>query len=86
MKSKDLLVLAFAAIVFVVTGVVGYGALNPKKSSSVKGGVQVDVVQKFSGDFDKDAIDQITSSDNINFYAHPDLTSGLNNANYFGAF
>lgn len=85
MKSKDVLVLAFAAIVFVVTGVVGYGALNPKKSSAAKG-VTVDVVQQFPAQFDSSALDKLSSPDNINFYSRPDLNSGLNNANYFGAF
>jgi hypothetical protein len=86
MKKKDFIILAVSALIFVVTGVVGYNTLNPKKSAAGKV-VQVEVAPVISQQFDSNSLNQLEDgSTNVNFYQNPDLSSGHPNQKFFGAF
>ena len=82
MKSKDVVLLVVAILIFGVTGMLIYTQLMPKKSTASQG-VQVEVVGSIPSAFDPADLSQLSSSQVKDFDSPVDL-SGLNNSAPFG--
>ena len=84
MKTKDLVALIVAAVIFLAAGYIVYTQLLPKKAAA-SDGVKVEVVGTISPDFNADALSVLSDSSKTHDYSVPlDLTVGLNNQSVFG--
>ncbi len=84
MKTKDLMALIVAVIIFLVAGYLAYTQLLPKKATQTQG-TQVEVVGPITADFDSNALSTLSDATKTRDYSVPlDLTTGLNNQAVFG--
>lgn len=82
MKRKDIVYIVLAAIIFSVTGIVGFNLLAPKGGSAKT--VQVEVVTPIKADFDSTALNVLTDPNTArNFTPNIDFTNGLGNTKPF---
>ncbi|HSX03067.1 MAG TPA: hypothetical protein VLI05_07230 [Candidatus Saccharimonadia bacterium] len=85
MKTKDIVIMVVAALIFLVAGYLAYTQLVPKSSSAASQGVQVEVVGSIAPGFDSGALSTLQDSSKVHNYAVPlDLTTGLGNQAIFG--
>lgn len=76
MKSKDVVYILLAGIIFSIAGVLGFQQLAPKNQKEV----QVEVVTPIEADFNQDALKQLNDAGKArNFTPVIDLNNGLNN-------
>jgi hypothetical protein len=81
MKTKDIVYLVLAGLIFVTAGILAYGSLAGKQSS----GVQVEVVVPISAEYDQSALSKLTDPAVAKDFSIPvDLSSGLGNPAPFG--
>lgn len=84
MKSKDMVMLVVAAVIFLVCGYVAYTQLSPKKSNTSKA-VQVEVIGSIPSQMDASGASWLNDTSKVQDYDSPiNLTSGLNNTAPFG--
>lgn len=82
MKTKDLVYIILAAVIFSVAGILGYKQLAPKGSSSKQ--VQVEVVTPIDSNFDQGSLNVLTDPNHSrDFTPSIDLTTGLGNTKPF---
>jgi hypothetical protein len=83
-KTKDLMLLVVAAIIFIVCGYVAYTQLTPKKSAAAAV-VQVPVVGSIPAQMDAGGMSWINDTSKVQDYDTPiNISSGLNNTAPFG--
>lgn len=83
MKSKDVIYIILAAVIFSVAGVLGFKALGSQSGSQSKQ-VQVENVTPIPADFDKSALNTVTDPNQArNFTPSMDLSTGLGNTKPF---
>lgn len=83
MKSKDLIYLSAAIVLFVVTGVLGYSQLGLGKSTFGHE-AKVEVVDPISAELDQEALSTLIDSTKARDFAPSiDLSSGLGNPKPF---
>jgi hypothetical protein len=76
MKTKDVLYIILAGIIFSVAGVIGFKQLAPKNAKEV----QVEVVTPIEPDFNQDALRQVTDGGRAkDFMPSIDIHNGLDN-------
>ena len=84
MKTKDIIELVAAVLIFVVAGYFIYTMLAPKPSSSAPAATIVEVTP-IDPNFDQGALQSIGDpSQTRDFYTPPNLQSGLGNTQPFG--
>jgi hypothetical protein len=84
MKTKDLVALVVAVIIFLVAGYIAYTQLLPKKTATQQQ-IQVEVIGSIPSNLDPAALTQLTDTSQVRDYAVPlVLSSGLNNQAVFG--
>ncbi len=85
MKTKDIVLLLVAAVMFAVTGFVAFTQLAPKKAAGNNPKVQVVVVPPISPDFDQAALSKINDNTQVVDYSVKIDVTGLGNAAPFGS-
>lgn len=86
MKRKEMIQLGIAVVILFAAGVLIYTSLAPKKSSSSSEKYTVEKVNMIEGDFDEEALQQISNNSKVrDFYTEPDLGSGLGNQQPFNS-
>ena len=84
MKTKDIVQLTVAVVIFAIAGWLIYGQLAPKKTGGAKGETIVKVTP-IPADFDQDTLATLGDATKTrDFYTAPDLKSGLGNNQPFG--
>lgn len=82
MKSKDLIYLCVAVVIFAIVGVVLFSQLSPKSSSG--SGVAVEVVTPIQPQMDQKVLSRLTNPlQSRDFTAPLDLQHGLGNPQPF---
>jgi hypothetical protein len=84
MKTKDIVSLVIALVIFLIAGYVAYTQLLSNPSSS-KQEVKVEVVGAITEEFDSAALTMLRNPDKVRDYTVPlDLQTGLGNSAVFG--
>lgn len=84
MKSKDIVALIIAVVIFLVAGYLVSTQVLPQKSAQQEG-VKVEVVGEIGEDFDSVALELLANPAKVRDFSVPiDLTSGLDNQAVFG--
>ena len=85
MKSKDVLALVFAAVIFLVAGYIGYTQLFAPKTTAKASGAEVEVVGNIPTSLDQSVIDTLGDPNKVQDYTPiMDLTTGLGTTQPFG--
>lgn len=85
MKSKDVLALIFAAVIFLVAGYIGYTQiLAPKSSGTKTSELQVEVVGAIPSNLDQSALDQLNDTTKTEDFTPVIDLNGLGNGAPFG--
>ena len=83
-KTKQIVELVIALLVFLIAAYFIYQLLSPK-SSSKSSGETVTVVTPLTTTFDSNTLQDLSDNNKSrDFYSPPDLKSGLNNPQPFG--
>ena len=83
MKQKDIILIGIAILIFVITGYLLVGALQPKKTSQT--GESVEVAMKIEGTMNADILKTMSDPTKMtNFAVYIDLHTGLGNTKPFG--
>jgi hypothetical protein len=84
-KSKDIIQLGVAIVIFAIAGFIIYNQLAPNKKGAAAKGVEVERITSIPSQFDSSALASLSdSSKSRDFYNQPDLKSGLGNTQPFG--
>lgn len=85
MKTKELIQIAAAVLIFAIAGFLIFSQLQPKKGAATTGkGTTVIKVTQIEGSFDQAELNKLSDSTiNRDFYTPPDLNSGLGNNSPF---
>ena len=84
MKTKDIVELVVALIIFLVAAFFIYHLLAPKSGSKTSTATATEVTP-LATDFDSNSIQSLTDTSQVkDFYNPPDLHSGLGNPEPFG--
>lgn len=86
MKTKELIQLIAALVIFAVAGFLIYLQVAPHNAGAgATNGPSVEVVSPINADFDQDALSKVSDGTiSRDFYQAPDLNSGLGNSQVFG--
>ncbi len=83
MKSKDIMMMLVAAVIFIAIGVVLYGQLKPKRTSGAHQ-TTVEVVDPINSSFDSSALSSINNPAQVRDFAVSIDLNGLGNPTPFG--
>ncbi len=85
MKTKELVQLIVAVLIFIIAGYIIYSVLVPQKSSGSNKGVSYTKVTPVNPNFSQTDLSNLGDSTKVrDFYNPPDLNNGLNNSQPFG--
>ena len=85
MKPKEMIQLFVALVVLIGAGLVIYGQVGPKNTSSNSKGVVVEKITPIPASFDRDGLNKLSDNTLVkDFYVKPDLKSGVGNPKPFG--
>ena len=84
MKSKDIVALSVAVLIFLVAGYIMFTQVLGKKQTSASSGVQVEVIGEIPSTFDSNALNELNDGTKVKDFASPVDFSGLGNTIPFG--
>lgn len=85
MKQKEVVYLLVAMAIFAGIGIFLYSQFGSKKGA--KATVEVEIIEPISGEFDSEALKQVTDETKVRDFTVPvDLSKGLGNPRPFGPF
>ena len=84
MKSKDIVALTVAVVIFLAAGYIMFTQVLGKKQSSANAGVQVEVIGEIPASFNNDALTELNDGTKVKDFASPVDFSGLGNTAPFG--